>query len=340
MGRVLLACLAVLLLCAQHASGRAVLQPENCARESFAISYWNYDASGLDFTGENCPFSYDLASDVCDGPNLYAYVQQNPWTGFDPHGLAWTSASGNHTTDLIVPRNEEERRDYQVAAIIAGGIIAAPIIGVSAPAVVSAASVPASQVATAYVSNPAAWNAAITAGVTGAVVYNETGNPAQALKAMAFSGLMSYADGSFNGSPKPGKSGPAPQPRSPTDTAKNVQAAQPKGIAQDKSTTAAMQVEHPDGTTSTLVSSSRARLTPEQRNALAPGEQEVPGRPGDHAEIKLFNEALKQGLKPLQIDPSRPFCPDCERVRQTLDVPTSTPARPPKTIEKEPTPSQ
>ncbi len=24
-----------------------------------------------------------------DGPNLYAYVQQNPWSKFDPHGLSW-----------------------------------------------------------------------------------------------------------------------------------------------------------------------------------------------------------------------------------------------------------
>jgi uncharacterized protein RhaS with RHS repeats len=23
-----------------------------------------------------------------DGPNLYAYVRQNPWTAFDPDGLA------------------------------------------------------------------------------------------------------------------------------------------------------------------------------------------------------------------------------------------------------------
>lgn len=22
-----------------------------------------------------------------DGPNVYAYVKQNPWTGFDPEGL-------------------------------------------------------------------------------------------------------------------------------------------------------------------------------------------------------------------------------------------------------------
>jgi RHS repeat-associated protein len=26
-------------------------------------------------------------ADFVDGPNLYAYVRQNPWTGFDPDGL-------------------------------------------------------------------------------------------------------------------------------------------------------------------------------------------------------------------------------------------------------------
>jgi hypothetical protein len=86
--RHVLSMLLLLLLCVQHASGRAVLQPENCVRESFAISYWNYDASSQDFTGENGLSGYDLASDVCDGPNLYAYCSQNPWTKFDPHGLS------------------------------------------------------------------------------------------------------------------------------------------------------------------------------------------------------------------------------------------------------------
>jgi hypothetical protein len=35
--------------------------------------------------GVDC--SYETALDVRDGPNVYAYVQQNPWTKFDPHGL-------------------------------------------------------------------------------------------------------------------------------------------------------------------------------------------------------------------------------------------------------------
>ncbi len=35
--------------------------------------------------------SYDFAPDVRNGPNLYCYVRQNPWTKFDPDGLvAWS----------------------------------------------------------------------------------------------------------------------------------------------------------------------------------------------------------------------------------------------------------
>ena len=36
---------------------------------------------------ENGDGSYDTASDVRNGPNVYTYVVQNPWTKFDPLGL-------------------------------------------------------------------------------------------------------------------------------------------------------------------------------------------------------------------------------------------------------------
>ncbi|SKB05534.1 RHS repeat-associated core domain-containing protein [Prosthecobacter debontii] len=36
-----------------------------------------------------------------DGPNLYAYVKQNPWTGFDPHGLEFYGTNeGNETPEV------------------------------------------------------------------------------------------------------------------------------------------------------------------------------------------------------------------------------------------------
>jgi hypothetical protein len=58
----------LLLLAAAPASAVMDVQPRNHA--------WELPAS-----------SYDLAPDVRDGPNLYAYVKQNPWTKFDPLGL-------------------------------------------------------------------------------------------------------------------------------------------------------------------------------------------------------------------------------------------------------------
>jgi hypothetical protein len=45
---------------------------------------WLWDADG---TRDAAPWSYDIALDVRNGPNLYAYVRQNPWTSFDPLGL-------------------------------------------------------------------------------------------------------------------------------------------------------------------------------------------------------------------------------------------------------------
>jgi hypothetical protein len=58
----------LLLLAAAPASAVMDVQPRNHA--------WELPAS-----------SYDLAPDVRDGPNLYAFVKQNPWTGWDPDGL-------------------------------------------------------------------------------------------------------------------------------------------------------------------------------------------------------------------------------------------------------------
>ena len=38
-------------------------------------------------SGEAAAWGYDCTLDVRDGPNVYAYVKQNPWTSFDPLGL-------------------------------------------------------------------------------------------------------------------------------------------------------------------------------------------------------------------------------------------------------------
>ncbi len=76
-----------LLFCGREpASARAIL--EN--RDSFVVSYafvGNEKDLSLDLIQESPPqFSDDYLGFV-DGPNLYAYVKQNPWTSFDPLGL-------------------------------------------------------------------------------------------------------------------------------------------------------------------------------------------------------------------------------------------------------------
>ncbi len=58
----------LLLFAAAPASGVMSVQPRNCT--------WEETANG-----------YDVALDVRDGPNVYAYCVQNPWTGFDADGL-------------------------------------------------------------------------------------------------------------------------------------------------------------------------------------------------------------------------------------------------------------
>lgn len=103
MRHVLSALLLLLLLSVQQASGRAVLQPENGTGESYATHYWSECASVQDDTGENWPLGYDLVSDVCDGPNLYAYVRQNPWTAFDPVGLWLTEMFPTWAQPYVAP---------------------------------------------------------------------------------------------------------------------------------------------------------------------------------------------------------------------------------------------
>jgi RHS repeat-associated protein len=58
-----------------------------------------------------------------DGPNLYAYVQQNPWTKFDPLGLHWQSFSSLPSTQSLGPDFARAERDAQRdgAAGIVGG---------------------------------------------------------------------------------------------------------------------------------------------------------------------------------------------------------------------------
>jgi hypothetical protein len=79
-----------LLFAAAPAYG-VMLRPEKTAVPDF---FWPSQlASGdeppcsQDCIREGWLWGYDPAPDVRVGPNLYAYVKQNPWTSFDPEGL-------------------------------------------------------------------------------------------------------------------------------------------------------------------------------------------------------------------------------------------------------------
>lgn len=84
--------LALLLFAAAPASAVMSVQPKNRAMGFFSSS--TTTAPGESWLcnqdrirdAERC--GYELAEDVRDGPNLYAYVRANPWSKFDPHGLA------------------------------------------------------------------------------------------------------------------------------------------------------------------------------------------------------------------------------------------------------------
>ena len=89
--------LALLLLAAAPASGVMVRDEKTAVPDFFGSSLES--ASGDEWPatqyrtrgGVDC--SYETALDVRVGPNLYAYVKQNPWTAWDPDGLASSKRS-------------------------------------------------------------------------------------------------------------------------------------------------------------------------------------------------------------------------------------------------------
>jgi hypothetical protein len=87
--------LALLLLAAAPASGVMVRGEKTAVPDFFGSSLESAFGDEWPATpyrtrgGVDC--SYETALDVRDGPNLYAYVQQNPWTKFDPDGQFWSA---------------------------------------------------------------------------------------------------------------------------------------------------------------------------------------------------------------------------------------------------------
>ena len=77
-----------LLLCGREpASALAILENRDSCVVSYA-SVGNEKDLSLDLIQDLSPQFSDGFLGFVDGPNLYAYVKQNPWTGFDPEGLA------------------------------------------------------------------------------------------------------------------------------------------------------------------------------------------------------------------------------------------------------------
>jgi hypothetical protein len=67
--------------------------------------------------GEPGPWDYEPAPDVCNGPNLYAYVKQNPWTCWDPEGLsAYSDLEDSAARDIF---NGSPVKGYAKATIAA-----------------------------------------------------------------------------------------------------------------------------------------------------------------------------------------------------------------------------
>jgi RHS repeat-associated protein len=110
--------------------------------------------------------------------------------------------------------------------------------------------------------------------------------------------------------------------------ANDIQNSQPSSKARNLSTTAVAEITNTDGTTQIVVSSSRQRLTPAQRNALKAGEMEVKGK--GHAEATIINHAENTGSKVNKIAASRPICQGCQDAIGTTSALILSPVKPVK----------
>jgi hypothetical protein len=90
--------------------------------------------------------------------------------------------------------------------------------------------------------------------------------------------------------------------------------------AQSMRTTAVGIATNADGETIILAASSEPNLTPAQRSLLLPGEIAVRGPAGVHAEIKILNYCLENGLTLEKVVASRPICSSCISVLTSSGV--------------------
>ena len=104
---VLHLCLLLLTLffgAESRALGRMSDGPKTAVPDFFAevLTRAGSPASGTEErAGETASRSGNFAPDVEDGPNLYSYVSQNPWSKFDPEGLATQKELRSELNELV-----------------------------------------------------------------------------------------------------------------------------------------------------------------------------------------------------------------------------------------------
>jgi RHS repeat-associated protein len=110
--------------------------------------------------------------------------------------------------------------------------------------------------------------------------------------------------------------------------ANTIQNSQLNSKARNLSTTSVAEITNKDGSSQIVVSSSRQRLTPTQRNAMQEGEIEVKGK--GHAEATIVNYAEANGSSVLRIAASRPVCEGCQAVIVSTNAIIQSPLKPVK----------
>ncbi len=119
--------------------GLALLQTAGASRNWVGTA--PLSASGSDLPDHSSPPPCPSRIGLQVGPNLYAYVKQNPWTSFDPHGLEsfmmgspWDNRYNMSNPQYAAGFNKGAGEAARVAApILVGGAVAIGTGGAVAP---------------------------------------------------------------------------------------------------------------------------------------------------------------------------------------------------------------
>lgn len=278
-----------------------------------------------------------------DGPNVYAYTMQNPWSGFDPEGLnAWSdfkgywkgvgNGAGNMVAGVATMAWDAhpvvnggqylmgQQTGYQKS--FEGGMAmakAATILATSSQARSEAVSAVGNRLNEAWnnpeIAGELAFNfvtTAVTLGEAGVAVASKVrAGTSIAASARVIAGV---AEAEVVAAEVAGGV------RSAAERAAEIHGAL-KPATQARTTTAV--TETAEGVR--VVSSSEQRLRPAQRTALKPGEVEGVGQ--GHAEVTGINAAEAMGFKPTGSAASRPICPGCADTLQQRGVQPLSPLK-------------